>query len=293
MKRLIFLLLACGCMQLMAQNTAPLAIEDKKMDAYLTARIPAVLTIQINNLPDSVKKVDIKYTLVQLGIAFQATKFTKTNTAGFAKIVLDQNLPYQQIWLRAGDYLYAGIYVNSGLTITIDAHKVPKGGAYLIGDGITYSGTDGALNTVMNQHVLFKKEERGNINDSLSKVCNARKTYTEDVFAFKTDSMLQLLTKIDNAFIEGYPSYSWAIKNETMSDFYGNICMAYWYNLMPDKLFKAISSHQPYFTSNNGVGYYRYLDTYSITQKSLDQKNVVAGTVYIRSKRQTYLNFSY
>jgi thiol-disulfide isomerase/thioredoxin len=266
-------------MQLRAQNTAPLTIEDKKMDAYLTARKPATLTIQLNNLPDSVKKVNIKYTLVQLGIAFQATRFTETNTAGSAKIVLDQNLPYQQIWLEAGDYLFAGIYINSGLTITIDARKIPKNGAYMIDEGVTYSGIDGELNAVMNKHVLFRKKERKSINDSLRNVCNARKKYTEDTFTFKTDSMLQLLTKIDNDFIAGYPAYGWAVKNETLSEYYGTICVAYWNNVMPSKLFKAMSVHQPYFTSNNGVGYYKYLDTYSLTQKSVNKKNVVDGTL--------------
>jgi thiol-disulfide isomerase/thioredoxin len=279
MKHLLFLILACSFMQLKGQNTVPLAIEDKKMDAYLTARKPATLNIQIKNLPDSVKKVNIKYTLVQLGIAIQATKFTKTNTTGYAEIVVDQNLPYQQIWLEAGDYLYAGIYINSGLTITIDARKIPKDGAYMISDGVTYSGTDGELNTVMNKHILFRKKERGSINDSLRNVCQGRKKYTEDTFAFKADSMLKLLTKIDNDFIDEYPAYGWAVKNETLSEFYGNICVAYWYDAMPDKLFKAVSSHQPYFISNDGVGYYNYLGTYCLTQKRFNQKDVVAGTI--------------
>ena len=82
----------CCCNYLCAQNLPPVAIEDKKMDSYLTYRKPATLTIQIKNLPDTVKKVNIKYTLVQFGGTFQATKYTETDATGSSKIIFDQNL---------------------------------------------------------------------------------------------------------------------------------------------------------------------------------------------------------
>src|ERR1700721_1062324 len=104
MKNLLLVVLMCCCNYLSGQNSSPVAIEDKKMDAYLTGRKPATLTIQIKNLPDSVKKVNIKYTLVQFGGAWQATKYTETDATGSSKIILDENLPYQQVWLSAGDY---------------------------------------------------------------------------------------------------------------------------------------------------------------------------------------------
>jgi len=195
MKNLLFIILMCCCNYLSAQKLSPVAIEDKKMDAYLTGRKPATLTIQIKNLPDSVKKVDIKYTLVQLAGSFQATKHTETDTAGSSKIILDQNLPYQQVWLSAGDYLYAGIYVNTGLTVTIDARKVPKDGAYMIGEGIIYSGYDGELNTVMNKNTLFRKKEKEDLFNDLRTLCDSRKKYVEGAFTFKTDSILRQLKK--------------------------------------------------------------------------------------------------
>ena len=80
-----------------------------------------------------------------------------------AKITLDKNFPYQQIWLKVAGYLYTGIYVNSDLTVTIDVDKLPKKGAYLISDGIVYSGTDGELNMVMNKYILYKKKEREDV----------------------------------------------------------------------------------------------------------------------------------
>jgi thiol-disulfide isomerase/thioredoxin len=279
MKNLLLIVLMCCCNYLSAQNLSPVAIEDKKMDAYLTGRKPATLAIQIKNLPDSVKKVNIKYTLVQFGGSFQATKYTETDATGSSKIILDQNLPYQQVWLSVGDYLYAGVYVNTGLTVIIDAHKVPKDGAYMIGDGITYSGYDGELNTVMNKNVLFKKSERDGLFSDLRMLCNSRKKYAVDSFTLKTDSILKLLKNMDSGFIAGFPKYGWAVRNETLSDFYGNICAAYWYDTMPEQVFNELNAHRPLFTSNDGVGYYNALYNYTGTKKRFKKEDAPGGTM--------------
>jgi thiol-disulfide isomerase/thioredoxin len=279
MKNLLLAVLMCCSTYLSAQNLSPIAIEDKKMDAYLMNRKPAILTVQIKNLPDSVKKVNIKYTLVQLAGSIQATKYAETDAAGLAKIVLDQNLPYQQIWLSAGNYLYAGIYVNAGLTVTIDAHQVPKDGAYMIGAGVTYSGYDGELNTVMNKKVLFKKAEREGLIDNLRGLCSARKKYASDAFTFKTDSVLKLLKNMDSEFIAGYPGYEWAVNNETLSEFYQQICVAYWNDTMPDQVFKQLNAHRPFFASNDGVMYYKFLDIYSFDKGHFKKQDVLAGSI--------------
>jgi len=279
MKNLLLIVIICFCNYLSAQNLPPVAIEDKKMDAYLTGRKPATLTIQIKNLPDSVKKVNIKYTLVQFGGAFQATKYTETDAAGTSKIILDQNLPYQQVWLSAGDYLYTGIFVNTGLTVTIDAQKVPKDGAYMVGEGVNYSGYDGELNTVMNKKVLFRKKERESLFNDLRTLCDSRKKYTVGSFAFKTDSILKLLKNMDNEFIAGFPNYGWAIRNETLSDFYGNICAAYWYDTMPDRVFNELNAHRPLFTSNDGVAYYNALYSYILSKKRFKKEDALGGAM--------------
>ena len=75
MKYILFCLLICCCIQLNAQNVIPLSIEDKKMDSYLMGRKLPTLTIQLKNLPDSVKRVGIQYSLVQLGGEFQTKQY--------------------------------------------------------------------------------------------------------------------------------------------------------------------------------------------------------------------------
>ena len=261
MKNLLFLFLSFYCAQSNAQ--APLSLEDKKMNAYLMNRKPATLTIQIKNLPDTIKKVPITYTLVQLGVGMQTTRYAETDKTGLAKIIFDQNFPNQQAWLSVGDYLYAGVYLNDGLTVSIDASKLLKERAYMIGEGIVYTGLDGNLNTVMNKNVLFKKAERNALFAKLSDVGKARRTYTPALFAIKIDSIRKAITTLDDEFIATQKNYKWAVKNESLSEVYSELTASYFGDVMPAELFKEVSAHQPMFTSNDGAGYYNYLDIYT------------------------------
>jgi len=264
---LLFFLLSFYCTQMNAQQVS-LSLEDKKMDAYLMAHEPATLTIQIKNLPDTVKKVPITYTLVQLGVGTQTTRYAEMDKTGIAKIVFDQNFPNQQAWLSVGDYLYAGVYLNDGLTVSIDVSKLPKDGGYMIGEGIVYSGLDGNLNTVMNKNVLFKKTERNALTNRLTAVSRARRNFTADAFAIKIDSIRKAIEALEDEFIASNKNYSWAVKNESLSEIYGSIAVSYWGDVMPAELFKEVSAHQPMFTSNDGAGFYNYLNIYTRNMKS-------------------------
>lgn len=246
-----------------AQSKPPLAIEDPQMGAYLQNRQSPTLEIQIINAPDSAKKIDVKCTFVTFGSNFQFTKYYTTSANGFLKINLDQNLPCQQIWLTAGHYLYAGIYVNTSLVVTIDASQIKnKDGVYLMGNGVTYSGADGELNRVMSSHILYRKNEQDDLSGRMWELCQARKNYSADAFTAKTDSVWTALKRIDSEFLQQYPDYQWAISNETASFFYGMLTVAYWSDTMPQGLFAEINEHKPYFTSNNGATFYSYLKTY-------------------------------
>ncbi|TKC09655.1 TlpA family protein disulfide reductase [Pedobacter frigoris] len=282
MKRILYFLLLFSCTQVYAQKLAPLRIEDKKMSTYLANRKPATLTIQIKNLPDSIKKVNIGLILVQMGIGIQIKKFAATDAAGLATIVLDQNLPYQQIWLNVGKYLYAGIYVNSGLTVVLDAKKLQAKSAYMIGDGVEYLGIDGQLNTVMNKNVIFKKEEKENLGKKLDNLRKSRENLTVESFLSDADSIKNALLKIDEEFSTQYPDFKWAINDETLSGYYSNLCVMYWgRGLMPAKLFDEISNHKPYFSSNDGASFYNYLERYSMNGEYKQKIKGVAGTLAV------------
>lgn len=298
MKQLLFVSFLCLSFSVHAQNADsnhPFAIENPGMDKYLQNRKLPTLAIQINNMPDSVKTTDIKYTFVAFGANFQVQKFTQTDANGFAKIVLYQNLPYQQIWLSVGDYLYAGIYVNTDLTVTIDAGKIKKDGVYMFGDGVSYSGIDGALNIAMNKRLLFKQDVQEKLQNDLRSACFERSKLPGSIFSERIDSIHQALNQIDDSFILQFPKYGWAIRNETASIFYGNICTSYWFDTMPENLFSEIDAHKPFFTSNNGVLFYNYLYNYIITRKNnslppFDDNLLFKNYNHYDAKRQALLD---
>lgn len=287
MKNLLFLLLACAFLQLKAQQPIPLNLEDPKMSDYLSKRKPVKLSIQLKNLPDSVKSLPVKCTLVQLGNGFQVSKQSEVGQNGITEIMLNQLIPFQQVWLSVGDYLYASIFVNTGLTVTIDVQKLPKDGAYMIDDGVVYSGDDGMLNAVMNKNILFKKKERGQIVKSFDALCHERKNYSEAVFTFKVDSIIKKVEQVDDEFIASYPKYSWAIKNETASELNGLLCIAYWSAIMPDHFLKQINTHKPFFTSNNAALFYSYLNAYVRLYKQNKPTNGLESTLVLSDSLYT------
>lgn len=266
---LLFMTIACHNFS-QSSIFSPLSIEDPKISSYLQTRKLPELTVRVINNREKGKKVNITYTIVSFGPAFQVKELAQLNENNEAKITLKANLPYQQIWLTVENYLYTGVYVNADLTVTIDAAKI-KERAYRITNGIEFSGTDGELNKVMNESALFKYEKKSELFSLLQKraVDNSnatleRKKNDESVLSFITisDSIYRALNEIDKDFIARYPKYAWAVKNETDSEFYGNLCIAFSYGIMPDHILARVSKHMPYFTSNEGVLFYRYFSKY-------------------------------
>jgi thiol-disulfide isomerase/thioredoxin len=269
-----------------AQYSLPTTIEDPKTDSNLKNRQPGKLTIQINNSPDSAKIAKVKCTFVTFGSDMQITKYYTTDSLGYLDISLNQNLPYQQIWLQVGPYLYAGVYVNKDLKVTIEANKIKnKDGDFFIGDGVTYSGFDGELNTAMNRHILYKQDEQNTLSSKLNNLCMTRRNYTTELFSKKIDSIHEKLNQINNEFIQQYPKFGWAVNNESASEFYGMLCTSYWNDIMPKDLLIKIDSHKPYFTSNNGVMYYNYLNTYRVLKVVSISNNIkLIDSIYSQPK---------
>ncbi|ASU32532.1 TlpA family protein disulfide reductase [Mucilaginibacter xinganensis] len=79
--------------------------------------------------------------------------------------------------------------------------------------------------------------------------------------------------------IKNLPDYGWAIKNETLSEFYGLISVAYWNNDMPRQVFNEINAHHPFFTSNGSAMYYNYLDIYVVSKKRFKKEEALVGTI--------------
>jgi thiol-disulfide isomerase/thioredoxin len=279
MKSTFLLSLLLGSLYGFAQNEAaphPLAIESPEMDGYLKSRKPATLTIKADNLPASATSVKINYVVVQLGARMQTKKFTQLNKQGAVTIVLEDNLPYQQVWLTVDGLLYTGIVVNTNLHIDINAAVTKGKEVYLSGEGVRFSGTDGALNTVLNAHILYRKKEQDSIesyyvNRSLAA---ANRQITLEAFQQTADSAYRQLQAIDDEFIATYPSYGEIIRNETNSMFFGWYCVPFRYNDMPAAMWEKIRAHQPYFVSNDGVAFYQQVCNATINNRHSGPANI-------------------
>ena len=277
MKQVLFYIFLIFSLNIVAQKNKfePLSLADTAMDEYLQKKSAAILTIRVINAPDSIMNVPVKCTFVGFGISMQTTKYFEFNKYGFVRIVLDARLPYQQIWLNIEHYIYAGLYVNNGLNVTIDAGKIKDtDGFYMIGDGVEYSGIDGAFNRWMNKKVVYKQELKNAMSNRYFELSRTRRMYTEKEFLIKFDSVFQVINTITDEFVLQYPISRLAIQNQTMAEYFGNLCVAYWGDKMPDSLLKKVESFSPYFSSNEGVSFYNYFFTYLILKKDNPKFNI-------------------
>jgi thiol-disulfide isomerase/thioredoxin len=78
------------------------------------------------------------------------------------------------------------------------------------------------------------------------------------------------------------PGYDWAVINENNSQYLGLLALGFANKLMPDSIYKSIMTHQPYFTSNDGTGFYSRLESY-LTSKADNPKIDIQKELYARN----------
>lgn len=265
-----------------------ISIEDYDFNSYYMDKtnIPVVKGRVLNVQPKNINKARIKYTLVTPFKKTQVKKSCKLNPDGTFELELDNAFPYQQIWISAGRLFYAGIYASKDLFIELDAQTLIKEkGVKYNGPGIKYKGTDGALNTYMNNHLLFKRKEQLELSKAISLIKRNNKL-DYDAFIVKYDSLYTMLTNIDKDFMKQNPSdFSWIINNERQSDYYAGLCVMHWGKVMNPELFEKVKKHKSYLNSNNGARFYNYLYTYlSINASKGKNKGIDSYRAYSKLK---------
>jgi len=247
---------------LFAQKNNPgLPIEDKGMDAYLRSRKVPELKISVMNSTRSLNGTKVKYTAVHLGTTTQVTGFATLDDHGRAVIKMNENLPYQQVWLTVDDYLYTGILVNTDLEVVIDAGVVKKE-AYIFGTGISFKGTDAALNEALCKRTLYKKDQGDGLSSRMvqASLDAANKKIPQSSFLVTADSIYAAMKQLDDAYVKDNPGYEWAIRNGTDSRFYQWVIVALRsVNSATNNLYQKAIAHQPCFMSNDGAAFYRNL----------------------------------
>ena len=239
-----------------------ISLEDSEFGTYFnhSSKIPIVTGKILNINPKDASGIKVSYSIVTPFYDFQTKKTTNLNNDGTFNLQLDYVFPYQQIWLTIGDTLYTCLYANSNLMIEIDASKVDrKRGIQFNGNGLRFLGEDGELNTLMNNHILFKRKEQLNIEREINAL-RAGAPLRIDEYLKKYNEIYDKLIAIDKEFIIGNPSeYSALIENERLSGYYRDILPKFINDLIPDELWEKIKTHKSYSVSNAGMLFYRNL----------------------------------
>ena len=271
--RLLYLVLLNGCLtgSAAAQSSGQAATavpaeaispEDAAFNAVYAGRAIPVVTGRLLNLSaDELSKLTVKYTLVVPFWQSQLTKMAIVRPDGSFDLQLDNALPYQQIWLNIKDVFYTALYANTDLYVELDMKKLKAAKQVdYNGEGVRYLGTDGPLNTYLNNYELYKRPEQ---NDLSTKIYNL---YMQPL----TDSILAVYKAIDDSakkfqdnYIAANPSpFGWVLENERLSNYYDQIIVKCWGKTMDHNLWQEISPHKPYLSLANGLLFYRDLEGY-------------------------------
>ncbi len=260
---LILALLSCSGVINAQMPADVLSPEDAAFnDAYASRVIPKVTGRLLNLLPGDVPDGVIAYTLVTPFSQMQQKKTTTLAPDGTFSLQLDYALPFQQIWFSAGERFYAGLYANTDLFVELDMKQIREAKEVNFdGPGVSYKGTDGALNLYMNDHVLYQRERQDELSSAITDLVFSNKPPDEILPRYW--QLYDSVKMIDDSYIATHPSpYAWILENERNSASLNWICSMHWGKVMNEDLWKKVNSHKSYLVSNDGAMFYRNMAIY-------------------------------
>ncbi len=205
MKTKRIILFFAAILMITCNSEKKIAIEDANFDEYFfnEKNKPVVKGKVLDLTNEEIESIKLEYSIVTpfAQNQSQTAKNGKLNSDGTFELDIDYAFPYQQIWLHVGKLFYAGIYANSDLYIELDADSMRERRAYMNGAGVKYLGSDGELNTLLNNHVLYEKKHQPNTYKAINSL---RRDQNIDYGTFLTqyDSLYTILHNMDDEFID-------------------------------------------------------------------------------------------
>ena len=249
-------------------------------------RIPHVNGLLLNLPEEADSEMKIEYTLISPFRKSRVKKSATVQNDGSFTLELDHAFPYQQVRLDIANVYYSEIYVNQGVQIVVDLEEAKNSGKRFYAPGIQFSGPDADLNRFMYELYWSDRKDRDNISRALSTIKSNRdipiKKYTQSL-----DSLYESLAKLDESYIKKNPStYSWLIKNERISNYYGDLLYKYWGKKMEDTLWDEVKKHKVLSLSGNGTNFYNYLFIYLQQRPNVNTPldvNAIASLIQLNS----------
>lgn len=281
MRAKITISLLTAILMIACNTEKKISIEDTKFSKYFfnENNLPIVKGKLLNLTKDEINNTKIGYGLITPFAQRFEQKTSKLNSDGTFELEIDYSFPNQQIWLTVGKFLYAGIYANKELYIEINADSLRESRAYMNAPGVNYLGADGELNTIMNNRVLYKSKKWRKANKAVTALVFDRNSDIDNML-IKYDSLYTILNQLDDDYIAENPSpYSYLIKNERMSNYYGGLLIADKAGKIKPELFDKIKQHKAYLVSNNSSRFYKAL--YMQISSKLDNSRYIGGGVRV------------
>lgn len=236
----------------------PCAMTDAAFKDHYTTRSQAHIKGHVLHAsPSEIKSLTITYHVVNAGNIFQSTFNATLAPDGTFDITLADKLPHTQVFFTFDKYAYICLYIDQGVDLTFDLNKLKHTYVYLNGDGVTFGGTDGVNNRLMNDYILFNKKHNANFFKNLDGLDVKDMQYMS-----KLDSLFAIQYEVNDIFYsQNGSSIKFLIDSETKTDYYMKKLQYLYRNNLPiDKLDDILI---PVFVvSNNSAKYIQFLNYY-------------------------------
>lgn len=229
-------------------------VADPGFSSYYQSRKAPRVTIMISNYDSSdIESLQVRYIAVNFSQEIQVSGTSQLDENGTCRLELNTPLPFQQIWLNIGDIFYTGILVHDSLCLHLDLDSLePRGGKVMFnGKGVYYQGPDGPMNTYLNNHTLFRRNEQLRLSRERNLTIQ-NEDYEERVRI--VDSVFAAYRSIDSAYADQYPSpFDWIIRNSRQSDYLRTRISVSKPESIDELLFETAEEHEIYTVSNSSA----------------------------------------
>lgn len=230
--------------QSFSQNRA--SLESVKDETVLdSSKFPTIVGQLMNYSPDLYGDLVVKYTLYVPELRNEVFRKIDVQEDGSFSIKLDHALSYRCLWLSIGEFYTGKLVLSSDLKIEADLTILAKKPIELIGKGIVFSGTDGALTSYVNEYGKFAIPKKIKVNKAkFNTLMNrtAQSSYKEKLIRENYDD----LEKIERDFARKKGAvHKWFLESERLTEMHTDLLSIFVGTEVNGKIWNTAMEHQP------------------------------------------------
>lgn len=254
----------------------PLSIADTTFNTYFYKNTAPVVSGKIINASQQeLDTLAVTYTLVGPFSQMQSKRTATVNRDGSFSFTLDYPFPYQQLFFKLDTLFYTAVLVNKDVFLELDLAQLKKKSIDFAGKGVSFKGSDGALNEWMNQFILFRQKRWDHIGYKMYSL-----SPNKNIFFSQLDSLTSKQKVVYDTFYGIHSSdYKWIVENERLSAYYSHILDFAFYNKLNLPMWEKIKAHKTFTISNEGMIFNHSLLRYALFIKASGNKDSFARSM--------------